>query len=191
LYILKIKKILLIKNLNFTYTFGVTKKQSDAILGPYYYFTDFKNAIRQGGWTANEKPEIKYNTLITDNEYGRYIKGGVVRIVLFLGKTKVKINLKTDEIDESQIKSERLTNSGLDLNYEKLSMRISDHDGLWAKMYDSVLLDTVELDDGSMLKDTPMYVCKEYEQQLPLSYHYLNKKNIGEKYNANNDFSIM
>jgi len=179
------------KNLNFTYTFGVTKKQSDAILGPYYYFTDFKNAIRQGGWTANEKPEIRYDTLMTDNEHGRYKKGGIVRIVLFLGKSKVKINLKTDEIDNSQMKRERLMNSSLNTNYEKLSMRISDHDGLWAQMYDSVVLDTIELDDGSMLKDTPMYVCKEYDQQLPLSYHYLNKKTLGEKYNSNIHFSIM
>jgi hypothetical protein len=179
------------KNLNFTYTFGVTKKQSDAILGPYYYFTDFKNAIRQGGWSQNEKPEVRFNTLITDNEYGRYIKGGIIRIVLFLGKTKVKLNLKTDEIDNSSMKRERLTNSSLDLNYEKLTMRISDHDGNWAKTYDSVILDAVELDDGSKLKGTPMYVCKEYEQQLPLSYHYLNKKNIGEKYAENINFSIM
>ena len=90
------------------------------------------------------------------------------------------------------MKRERLTNNNSDLNYEKLTMRISDHDGLWTKMYDSVVLDTVELDDGSVLKDTPMYVCKEYEQQLPLSYHYLNKKTLGEKYNNNNiDFSIM
>ena len=70
-------------------------------------------------------------------------------------------------------------------------MRISDHDGNWAKLYDSVILDAVELDDGSKLKDTPIYVCKEYEQQQPLSYHYLNKKTLGEKYTENVHFSIM
>ena len=177
--------------MKFTYTFGVTKKQSDTNLGPYYYFTDFDNAIRHGGWSETGKPELRFNTLITDNEYGRYIKGGIVRIALFLGKTNVKMNLKTDDIDESAMKRERLTNNSLDLNYEKLTMRISDHDGLWTKTYDSVVLDAVELDDGSMLKDTPIYVCKEYEQQLPLSYHFLNKKTLGEKYITNNHFSIM
>lgn len=179
------------KNVKFIYTFGVSKKDSHSILGPYYYFTDFNGAIRQGGWSSNEGPESIFGKIITDNKYGRYKKGGVIRFAIFLGKTYLKQNLKTETVDSSQIKRERLTDSNLDSNYEKQTIRISDHDGLWSNTFDTVILEDVELDDGSRLKNTPMYVCKDYEQQFPLSYHYLNKNSLGEKYDKNASYSIM
>ena len=179
------------KNVHFIYTFGVSKKDSNSILGPYYYFTDFNNAVRQGGWSANGEPESIFGKIVTDNKYGRYKKGGVIRFALFLGKTDVKQNLKTDPVDSSQIKRERLVDEKLDLNYEKQTVRISDHDGLWCNNFDSVILEDMELDDGSRLKNTPMYVCKYYEQQCPLSCHYINKNALGEKYDKNSYISIM
>ena len=179
------------KKLNFIHTFGVSKNNSDSILGPYYYFTDFNNAIRQGGWSLNNASESIFGKILTDNEYGRYKKGGIVRFALFIGKTDVKLNLKNDVIDNSQIKRDRLLDKKLDLNYEKQTMRISDHDGLWANAYDTIILEEVELDDGTRLKNCPMYVCKDYERQCPLTYHYLNKKTLGEKYDKESHYSIM
>jgi hypothetical protein len=179
------------KKINFIHTFGLSKKNSDSILGPYYYFTDFTNAIRQGGWSENESTDTMFGKVITDNEYGRYTKGGIVRFALFIGKAEVKMNFKTDDIDVSQIKRERLLDTNLDTNYEKQTMRISDHDGLWTKHYDTIILEDLELDDGTRLKNTPMYVSKEYERQCPLTYHYLNKKTLGEKYDKNSHYSIM
>jgi hypothetical protein len=179
------------KKINFIHTFGISKKNSDSMLGPYYYFTDFTNAIRQGGWSENESIDTMFGKVITDNEYGRYTKGGIVRFALFIGKADVKMNFKTDDIDSSQIKRERLLDTNLDTNYEKQTMRISDHDGLWTKNYDTIILEDLELDDGTRLKNTPMYVCKEYERQCPLTYHYLNKKTLGEKYDNSSHYSIM
>ena len=179
------------KNVNFVYTFGVSKKDSNSILGPYYYFTDFNNAVKQGGWSANEEPESIFGKIITDNKYGRYKKGGIIRFALFLGKAEVKQNLKSDLVDSSIIKRERLLDEKLDINYEKQTIRISDHDGLWCESFDTVILEDIELDDGSRLKNTPMYVCKDYEQQCPLSYHYVNKHALGEKYDKDSHFSIM
>jgi len=150
------------KSLNFTYIFGVSKQDSNSILGQYYYFTDYNNALQ---------------------------KGGVVRFAIFLGKLQKKMNFVSDDIDESQIKKERLLDNKLDTNYEKLTMRISDHDSKWTDTYDSVILEDIELDDGTKLKNTPMYVCKNYEQQYPLSFHYVN--NVYEKYNNNVHFSVM
>jgi hypothetical protein len=37
------------EKLNFVYTFGESSKNKCALFGPYYYFTDFFNAIRHGG----------------------------------------------------------------------------------------------------------------------------------------------
>jgi hypothetical protein len=179
------------KKIKFIHTFGVSKNISSSILGPYYYFTNFYNASKQGTWAANAEPETIFGKLATDNEYGRYTKGGVVRFALFLGKTNVKLNFPLDEVDLSQTKRERLLDKSLDTNYEKQTMRLSDYDGNWAKMYDTVVLANVVLDDGTKLRDTPMYVCKDYERQYPLTYHYLDKKIVGEKYDNNSHFSIM
>lgn len=59
---------------SFVYTFGNSPKDKNAILGPYYYFTDYKNSIREGGWSETGKPVKVDDVLITDNEYGRYKK---------------------------------------------------------------------------------------------------------------------
>ena len=172
--------------LKFTHIFGVSPQNKSAILGPYYYFTDFNYAIRQGGWSYDYKPEYMYNKLITDNEYGRYLKGGIVRFALFTGRTKYIENIPNDPNDDSEIKKQRLKDPLLNKNYEIQTLRISDHDGIWAKTYDSAYLGNIELDDGSFVEDSPLIVLKNYEQQIPLSFHFIDKNSIGHKYDSNN-----
>lgn len=170
----------------FTYTFGEKPKNKSAILGPYYYFTNFNYAIRQGGWSHDYKPEYMYNKLITDNDYGRYFEGGIVRFALFTGNTKYIENMPNNANDESDIKTQRLNDLSLDKKYEILTLRISDHNGLWAKTFDSAYLGNIELDDGSFIEDAPLIVLKEYNQQIPLSYHFIDKSSLGNKYDSNN-----
>lgn len=177
--------------LYFTNVFGVSCKDKNSILGPYYYFTDFKNAVREGCWSSENKFEIKNGKLITDNEYGRYKTSGVIRFALFLGKIKTIENLQHDENDMSLIKKERLNDTTLNQNMEMLTMRISDHDGKWTEKYDSVFIGDIELDNGEHLKNTPIYVVKNYNQQIPLSYHYINKSTLKEKYNPNSCYLIV
>jgi hypothetical protein len=65
-----------LSSLGFTYVFGITKDEQKKIPGgPFYYFTNFKNAVKQGGWNKTEK-------------------GGVVRFALFLK------NMKTEQSHE-------------------------------------------------------------------------------------------
>ena len=181
------------EKVNFTFTFGESAKNKSAILGPYYYFVDFYYAIDQGNWSYNRKPEYAYGKLITDNEHGRYYKGGIVRFALFVGKTKYIHNMPNDTIDNSDIKKERIKDPSLDGKHEILTMRISDHDGLWAKLYDSVYLGNIDLDDGGFYKE-PVLVLKDYNQQIPLSYHYIDKNRLGinfsEKY-KNEHYGIL
>ena len=176
--------------LNFTYIFGETVKDKNAILGPYYYFTDFKNSIRDGAWTIDNKPETKYDILLTDNENGRYIKGGIVRFALFMDNSKYIENYPNDDIDKSDVKRERLENPLLDQQIERLTMRISDHDGIWGEKYDSVYLGAIELDNGEKLKNTPLFVIKNYDQQIPLSYHYIDKSSLTDKFDMNKEYLI-
>lgn len=179
------------KMLNFTYIFGVSSKNKDAILGPYYYFTDFQNAVKHGAWTATGKPEIAHGVLQTDTENGRYIKSGIIRFAVFLERTKLVHNFQNDEIDMSETKLERLNDETLDVNYERLTMRISDHDGMWAEQFDSVYVNKLELDNGTFLRDAPIIAVKDVNQQSPLSYHYIDKRYLKNIYDENEYYVIM
>jgi hypothetical protein len=147
--------------IKFTYVFGISKNDNNAILGPYYYFTDYNNSIKE------------CEIIIGNNNYA-----GIVRFALFLGKIKVIENLINDEIDKSDTKKERLLDPNLDSTIEELTIRISDHDGKWTENYDSVYLEQIKLDNDEYLKNTPIIVVKEYEQQVPLTYHYINNNYI-------------
>ena len=124
--------------------------------------------------------------LITNNK--NKINDCIVRFALFIGKVKYIQNNLNDPIDESEIKKQRLEDETMDKNMERLTYRISDHDGLWCKKFNSVYLGHTELDNGTYLENTPIIVVKEYEQQFPLSYHYVNKKKLeGDR----EEFSIL
>ena len=136
--------------LDFDYTFGVRISDSLALLGPYYYFTDYLNAKE----TALQ---------CVDN-------GGIVRFALTTGSMLVKLNYPSDPIDVSEIKMDRLEDDTLERKYECLTMRVSDHAGKWAEKYDSVFVGKVELDDGSFLRNAPFIVLKNYDQFTKLDY---------------------
>ncbi len=180
------------KMLYFTYLFGKTKGDSYNIFGSSFYFTDFKNAIREGGWSSNYSDEYKYGEKITENENGKYIKGGIIRYAIFLGNCHIVENLPNDKIDESEIKKMKLNDKlNFDYNYEKMTLRVSDHDGLWKNNYDSVFLGDLELDDGQKISYNPIYAIKDYENQISLSYHYINKKFLNNKFIKNNEYHIL
>jgi hypothetical protein len=151
--------------LYFTFIFGVSKSENNHLFGPYYYFTNYENAIKQIQYECNKN---------NDTSSKGKTPVGVIRFALFMEKIKFIQNFQSDKSDDSEIKKERLNDSLLDKNYEALTMRISDHDGEWTNNYDSVFLgNNIELDNGEKLEDVPMIVLKEYEQQLPLSHHVI------------------
>ena len=174
--------------LHFTFVFGVTKSTHDNLMGSYYYFTNYYNAIRQGGWSSNGKPEHKSGKLLTVNESVKYNKGGIVRFALFTDKIKEIQNLLSDNIDNSETKRDRLIENP---NLERLTMRISDYDGKWTSEYNTVHIGKIILDNGNILDNTPMTVIKDYEQQVPLSYHYIDKTYLGEHYEDKTDYLII
>jgi len=151
------------KKLNFTYVFGETMSNKNNILGAFYYFTDYYNAFK-------DVVELEENA-----------KAGVVRFALFVGNTKYYENLSNDNIDNSEIMFQRLEDENLDKSIELLSMKISDHDGHWSKNYDSAYLGYIELDNGSFL-DKRLIAIKDYNQQIPLSYHYVDKRTYKNDY---------
>ena len=179
------------KLLNFRFMFGVSAEDKKAILGNYFYFTDYRNAIKQGAWSKTGKPEYRHGKLITDKNSGKYIRGGIIRFALFFKSTKIIQNFDFDDIDNSNIKKEMLNDDNLDKHYEHMTLRISDHDGNWTKDYDSAFIGPVKLDDDTILKNAPLYVVKKYDQQLPLTYHYIDKSFLKDKYEEDADYLIM
>ena len=135
--------------MNFTSIFGEPNR--NGILGPYYYFTSYKNA-------NDRKPK----------------GGGIIRFAVFTGNTKYIENMPNDPIDESDIKKQKLVDEKTDHSFEVLTMRITDYAGSWSEKFDSVYLGELELDNGERLKNTdvPILVIKEYRQQVPLSVHF-------------------
>lgn len=145
--------------LKFVTMFGESAKTKEAILGPYYYFTDLEHALRQEG------------------------AQGIVRFALFTGRTKCIHNLPEDSNDNSITKQQMVHQERENIEHlnkvETMTYRISDHDGLWAKEYGSVYLGEIEMDDGNYIPNTPLIVVKEYNQQVPLSYHFINQSRSG------------
>jgi hypothetical protein len=153
------------EKVKFKYKFGESSQNKNAILGPYFYFTNFNNSFKS--------QDIGLQEINTNNDC-------IIRFAIFTGKVKYIENNINDPIDESEVKMQRLKDSKLNEYNEFLTNRISDHDGLWSISYNSAYLGLIELDNGKKIENTQIIVIKEYEQQTPLSYHYINKKMIEE-----------
>jgi len=165
------------KQLEFKTTFGISSSGKEALMGDYYYFTDYQNAVKNAGW-LNESMGC----------------GGLIRCAVFLGKMKVLLNSPDDSVDESKITQEMLVNN--DKNSEeykavKLLMRISDRDGLWIENYDSVYLGKIDLDDGSIFNDSPLWVVKNYYQQVVLSSQIIDKKTLDKNWQKDSEYFVL
>ena len=144
----------------FRYTFGVTKTQG-LYMGNYYYFTSYNNALQ----CETTEPEMD----VKPNDYG------LVRFAVFLGTTCVKLNHLNDPLDLSDEK-QRLMDCDDEMLYEEQTQRITDYDGKWSDVYDSVFVGNIKLEGDIFVKKCPLWVLKNYNQQHSLSYHYINDK---------------
>ena len=84
-----------IKNVEFNSVFGNRKTKEYDNCGEYFYFyKSFRDAVRDAGWTKkggtnlidrNNKENISSPSgkIIVENDYGRYIRGGINRYALF------------------------------------------------------------------------------------------------------------
>lgn len=175
--------------LEFTAVMGVSQADSDdttAPMGQYYYFTDYVTAFLHGGWSKTNEPEIKYNKLITYPNSDKYLKGGIIKFALFLGNMKVIIGIEDNDPDES-LKRKSIINQN---DISRRMMEITDYDGLWANMYDSVHINP-KIDCEKEQTKTPLWVLKVYEQQLPLCYHYIDKSTLQDKWDEKSNYYIV
>jgi hypothetical protein len=130
-----------------------------------------------------------HNKLVTEENStsGKYKKGGIIRFVIFLGSMKTPMNKPEDEVDLSLTKQALLE---LDKKHRQ-TMRISDHDGKWTERFDSVKLGCLELDDGSRLMESPLWVVKDYDRIIPISCHYIDSTSLGETWSKDENYQIQ
>jgi hypothetical protein len=183
--------------LYFKYIFGIPRTNQKEIMGSFYYFTNYKNAIKMAIDDCNSKitntetnTEIKPISEIFQfllNKRNKEAKIGIIRSVVFLGVNKVPSNFPEDDVDNSFHNSilSSLDNENVQIN------RISDHDGLWTDNYDSVYIGKLLLDNGKFIDGTPLWVVKDYNQQSTVSYHHLSSKLLSDEWLENEEYLIM
>ena len=166
--------------LDFYLKAGLLKASITASQGPYYYFANYLRAAKFGSWNVvgGYKEEEKGGELITDNEFGRYIRGGIIRFIVYPGKQKVVLNRSWDK-ENPQIKR--------DLEMDNIKKKIYDTKSSWIKEYDSVLLGPLETAPNQKIHNGISLTVKSYYQYKSLSYHYLDKKSIPQKYTPDID----
>ena len=186
--------------LYFKYIFGIPKTNHDEIMGPFYYFTNYENAVKMSIDSYNNKCNNTESATATTNSISSpnivsFIldktktdkKIGIIRSVIFLGVNKVPTNYPEDDVDNSFHSSilSSIDNENVQIN------RISDHNGLWTDKYDSVYIGKLLLDNGKFIKGTPLWVVKDYNQQVSLSYHHLSSKLLNDEWSDDKYYYIL
>jgi hypothetical protein len=189
--------------LEFSSIFGISTSKPESLMGPYYYFTDYQNAIKAGGW-VNKEIQNRHNgstqntskktsqKMVDYDEHGRFIKGGLIRFAIFPGNTKVTTNCLENSTDKSQITQNMLELDSSTMEYKNArnAIRFSDRDALWTQKYDSVYVGPMALDNGDTYQETPMWVLKDYEQQIPLTIHSIDKRTLKETWSRGDKYYI-
>jgi hypothetical protein len=160
--------------------FGLLKAPVKSSFGPFYVATNFLSSMKYACYTHNQQPfELYDGEKITNGKYGKYKEGGVLRMVLFIGK--MKVFLRNDEPDNSQISQEL---AKTDKTIEKfLSLR--DSNGNWTQEYDTAYkgLHFASINDDVAVNPVEWFF-KDYNHSLVISYHNVDTANIPDKFDV-------
>lgn len=156
---------------------GVPRCGPYSSLGPYYKFADYARSLRFGVVTLSGKPQYVGAEKITRGETPVFTRGGLIKYVLFLGNTKVMLNLPNDPDDDS-LESIRLAKNR---SFFKDTAKLRDSAGKWAKKYDSIIQPLITVYDSELKRPRvldPQVVVKNFKQQHPLHYAYLDTSKV-------------
>ena len=158
---------------------GHMSESPDSIFGPYYYFNSYGRAMRYACWSVKREPTYIDGELITNNQKGRFKKGGLVRYALFLDNYTSLVS----ELKETDIKSE----NKIDITIRKSG----DFDGLldekeirtdWMYYYNSIIdcryREKLTKPYHKSHYSDPIYILKDFEQQTPLEYYYVDTSKV-------------
>lgn len=160
------------KRIAYAAALGQHKEEPQSAFGPYYYFNSYPRAMRYAIWTTNYKPKYIDGELITDQK-GKYTKGGIVRFAIFMGKHNMLLNRDSDPDDDSRFTKILIKK---DPSWKE-SAKTRDSDGKWIKNYDSIGIGNrkyISVNSGESKILYNQQVIKNYNQQFPLTYYYID-----------------
>jgi hypothetical protein len=173
--------------------FGLLKAPLKSSFGPFYVGTNFLSSMKYACYTHDNQPfELYDGTALTTGNNGKYVEGGVLRSVLFVGK--MNVFLKSGTPDDSQISQEVAKN---DEAVRKL-LALRDSNGNWTENYDTAYkgLYFVSIDDDDkndnvkknskkrVAVNTVEWFFKNYNHSYILSYHMIDTETIPDKYDV-------
>ena len=167
--------------LNYIATLGI-KASAVRLFGPYYYFYDFKSAVRSAGWSSNYEKRQVFNKQITDDN-GLYIQGGFVRFALFLQNYRVVLDRKTDPMMKYV---EAYDNTSLP--NKSLLDKIKKGKGKWTETYDTIVASNFKNKkrSGYFIAGTT-YISKKFNAFTSLSIHLLDKSTLKPNWDMHYD----
>jgi hypothetical protein len=142
------------KKAEFQSLFGPTKE-----LIYYYFFQNFSDAVKEGGWCKLGNNQLYVNPELVDNNHGRYVRGAINRYALFFENSEIY----TGDIDKNRQNNIVLFDQLIEDIYTSSTCIIVNN----SNNYPNVLV-------------------KEYELFQPLSFHSLDKNILGEIYDEKN-----
>lgn len=157
-------------------TLGINRRSIYASCGPYYYFSNYKGAMRNAIFSFRfGKPKLTEHSktyLNSVDERGHNKKGGIVKFALFLQKTKMLLGREFDANDDSAITLNMAKNS----EFIAKSLKLRDNSAKWIENYNSVRVGSyyIKLTDAPGYYTDPTVTLKEYNQQVPLEYYYVD-----------------
>jgi len=168
--------------------FGLLKAPLKSSFGPFYVGTNFLSSMKYACYTHDSKPfELYDGTALTNGKYGKYVEGGVLRSVLFVGK--MNVFLKSGIPDNSQISQEV---AKTDEAVRKL-LSLRDSNGNWTVNYDTAysglyFINLGGIDGGgggdNIAVNTVEWFFKDYNHSSILSYHMVETETIPDKYDV-------
>jgi hypothetical protein len=159
----------------------------NAMMGQYYYFGTFRKAVRYAGWTSDYKPRMNGDEVIAAED-GRYIiGGGIVKFVVFMGRTRVFLNHPDDPEDRSELVERRLKEVPATREYEESVIRLHDHTGKWTENYDSAYVGRVVLPRGSLFVSNPEWIVKTDRQFVAVARYELDMSSLLENWDSEYD----
>ena len=165
-----------LRQTEFRSVFGTSKQKIYSSCDEYYYyFRLFEDAIKEGGWLREgghksidlNNKNITHSvsgTKLVDNEYGRYIQGGINRYAFFPGNYMLHTECSNMfSLTDPEVSTKLERNDCIVIHYME---------------------DTID----NLLPDI---LVREYGLAFPISYHMLNKSILGDKYEIDKQDKYM
>lgn len=162
---------------------GMNRSGPYSSLGPFFYFGSFDRSLRYAAITINGEPLEIIGKRITIENTPVFTKGGVVKYAVFMGNSKVLLNLPDDEKDDSY----ESTKLASERKFIKDTLKLRDTNGKWTKMYDSVIQPELKIFDRDLGFERMLdaqFIVKSFDRQIPLDYAYFNTSHINKKDNG-------